>query len=358
MRHGIAPYNVSLWDADPAFVSGLGIQPSLRVPSSPFEYVFSYRVSSELKRDIAGKLGYTGHRAVLLTPSGTAANLVVLNLLRHLGKTRLWIVLPSYFQVPIAAQEIGFEVFCDHAKQDGLGWSAPDLSALDVQTDVVWVTHPIYGIGETFTPATIETLRRYMAAGGLVVGDECQCMVGTELGRHVEQSSGFIGTYSPHKSVCMNGVKLGAVIADLQHVETLEYLSDIWAGPLTRMSISDAEHFLSRNFDEMLLAVHGKLAESEVAVRSICEQFGCTLLGSTGPYRAVHVNGISRDLELSLPYVSQLIHETGTSFLPSYVNLGPTDAPFSFRVNLARRGIAMEGALGRLLGAIRDSCPI
>jgi histidinol-phosphate/aromatic aminotransferase/cobyric acid decarboxylase-like protein len=358
-RHGIAPFNVSLWDPTSDFIGRLGTQPILRVPSSPFEYVFSYRVPSTLKREIAKKLGYTDDRAVLLTPSGTTANLVVLNLLRQLGKEHLKVVLPAYFQVPIAAQEIGFKVTCDHMREGNSGWTTPDLSALDPRIDVVWITHPIYGVGDSFSPDSMQALLTYMAAGGLVVGDECLCMVGTEVGRQLGRHVGFIGTYSPHKSVCMNGVKLGTVIAAPAHLAALENLSDIWAGPLTRMSVADAEHFLSPNFDEMQVAVEAKLMVSETTLRGICKQFDCTLLGAKGPYRALRANGVSRDLELSLSYVSKLIHGTGTSFIPSFVNLGPHDAPFSFRVNLTRGGIPMEAALNRLLKAIRsDSMPI
>jgi len=354
-HHGIAPFNVSLWDPAPDFIDGLGIQPILRVPNSPFEYVFSYLAPSALKREVANKLGYSDERAVLLTPSGTAANLVVLNLLRQLGKDRLRIVLPAYFQVPVAAKDIGFEVTCDHAQGGDSGWTAPDLSALDPQIDVVWITHPIYGIGDTFSPGTMQALLAYMAAGGLVVGDECLCTVGSEVGRQLGRHVGFIGTYSPHKSVCMNGVKLGVVIAAPRHLEALENLSDIWAGPLTRMSLADAEHFLSPNFDEMQLAVEARLIASEASLRDICKRFDCTLLGTKGPYRTLRVNGVPRNLELSLSYVSQLIYYTGTSFIPSFVNLGPPDLPFSFRVNLTRWGTPMEAALNRLLGTIRSN---
>lgn len=310
-----------------------------------------------LKDSIARKLGYAEPRAVLLTPSGTAANLVVLNLLRQLGKTRLWIVLPAYFQIPIAGQKVGFEVICKHAHLDVDGWRLPEMRTLTPATDVVWVTHPIYGVGDPFTTKSIDSLIQFMATGGLVVADECLCPLGTELGRLLGSASGFIGTYSPHKSICMNGVKLGAVVGELVYRDALEYLSDVWAGPLTQMSISDAEHFLSSNFDQMGLAVGAKLADSEQALRAICESFGCTLLGTSGPYRSVRVNGVERQLEMSLDYVSRLIQSTGTSFIPSYVNLGPEDAPFSFRVNLSRRSVPMEAALSRLLEAIRTTAP-
>lgn len=353
--HGVAPYNVSSWDPDPSFVGTLGIKPTLRVPSSPFEYVFSYRMPTTFKNDIGSKLGYAVPRAVLLTPSGTAANLVVLNLLRQLGKTRLWIVLPAYFQIPIVAQEIGFEVICKHAQLDVGGWRLPEMPDLTPTTDALWVTHPIYGVGDSFKTESVNAFSKFMAAGGLVVADECLCPARMELGRQLGSVSGFIGTHSPHKLVCMNGVKLGAVVADSVHREALEYLSDVWAGPLTRMSISDAEHFLSANFDQMELAICTKLAHSEKALRAICERFGCTLLGTAGPYRSVRVNGVSRRLEMSLEYVSRLIQATGTSFIPSYVNLGSEDAPFSFRVNLTRHSIPMEAALSHLLKAIRTT---
>ncbi len=353
MRHGIAPYNVSHWDPDPGFVGGLPIQPKLRVPSSPFEYVFSYRISSELKTSLACKLGYTKPRAVLLAPSGTAANLVALNLLRHLGMRRLWIVLPAYFQIPIAAQQIGFEVICVDAKLTAYGWEMPDISALNTTTDALWVTNPIYGIGDSFGLSMVNALLAYVAAGGSVVGDECLCPISAEISRRLGIEPGFIGTYSPHKSVCMNGVKLGAVIADPAHLETLEHLSDVWAGPLTQMSISDAEHFLSENFDQLDLAIRTKLNEAARSLEAICDHYGCTLIGSTGTYRTVRVNGVQRELEQSLKYLSKLVLTTGTSFIPAFLNLGVSGVPFSFRINLARRTIAMEAALSRLLGAIR-----
>jgi histidinol-phosphate/aromatic aminotransferase/cobyric acid decarboxylase-like protein len=346
-----------LWDPEPNFVGTLGVQPTLRVPSSSFEYVFSYRVALDLKNEVSSKLGFAGPHAVLLSPSGTAANLVVLNLLRQLGKKRLWIVLPAYFQIPIAAGDVGFEVICHHAQFGVDGWGLPEMPGLDAATDVVWVTHPIYGFGYQFASESRDALEKYLEVGGLVVADECLCPTGTELSRHLGRYSGFIGTYSPHKSVCMNGVKLGVVVADPVHLETLEYLSDVWAGPLTRMSIADTQHFLSSNFDHLAMATQAGLADADQALRAICERFGCTLLGALGPYRSVRVNGVSRQLEMSLDYVSQLIHATGTTFIPSFMNLGPTDAPFSFRVNLSRRSAAMEAALTRLLDAIRKDNP-
>lgn len=353
-NNGVAPYNVSLWDPDPNFTGSLGIQPTLRVPSSPFEYVFSYKISSTLKTAIAGKLGHLTSRAVLLTPSGTAANLVVLNLLKLLGRKRLWIVLPAYFQVPIAAKDVGLEIICSHALRKTDGWYLPEMPGLIPETDAVWITNPIYGVGDSIAASSVAALASYMVSGAMVIADECLCPVGAELARQLSHCSGFIGTYSPHKSVCMNGVKLGAVVADVSYIETLEYLSDVWAGPLTRMSIADAEHFLSENFDLMETAIRQKIAEAESALRRICSRFDCTLLGSTGPYRSVCVDGVSRDLEMSLDFVSQLINATGTSFIPAFVNLGSPDAPFSFRVNLTRRSVHMEAALFRLLQALRS----
>jgi hypothetical protein len=92
----------------------------------------------------------------LLTPSGTAANLVVLNLLRQLGRTRLWIVLPAYFQIPIAAKELGFEVISNHAQPGVDGWILPEMPGLTAKTDAVWLTHPIYGVGHPFAAKSIE----------------------------------------------------------------------------------------------------------------------------------------------------------------------------------------------------------
>jgi len=350
----VAPFNVSLWDPGTDFIGKLGVQPALRIPSSPFEYAFSYRAPPLLKREFAEKLGFNEERVVLLTPSGTAANLVALNLLRQRGVQRLRVILPAYFQVPIAAQGIGFDVACEYALEGGMGWTVADLSTVDPQLDAVWITHPIYGVGDTFSADARRSLLAFMDAGGLVAADECLCMVGTEICRQLGHHPGFIGSYSPHKSVCMNGVKLGAVVTDAQHLAVLENLSDIWAGPLTRMSLADAEHFLSSNFDLMQAAVEARLSSSQLAVKSVAERFGCTLQGSTGPYRSLRVTGVSRELELSLDYVSKLIHETGTSFIPSFVNLGTPQAPFSFRVNLARWGVAMNAALNRLLAAIRQ----
>jgi len=351
--NGISPYNVSLWDPELSFIQSVGIVPNLRGPSSPFEYVFSYNLPSELKQAISSKLGYSTPRATLLTSSGTTANLVALSLVRLLGRRRLWIYLPAYFQVPIVAQNIGLEVISVPSMWPPQVWKI--LEGLDPNVDAVWLTHPMHGFGNTMGADSIAALANYMEAGGLVLADECFCPNGMELSRHLGKDPSFVGTYSPHKSVCMNGVKLGIVIADSSQVETLEQRSDVWAGPLTRMTVADAEHFLSDNYDELAWNLESKLRVAESALERICINFDCGLLGTSGVYRAVCVRGLPPELEQSEVYIRQIVHASGTSFIPLHLNYGPSELSFGFRINLARWCIKMEAALIRLLRVLRTT---
>lgn len=353
--NGLPPYNVSLWDPEPSFIQSIGIVPELRGPSSPFEYVFSYKLPSELKQSIAFKLGYPAPRAALLTPSGTAANLIALSLVKLLGKRRLWIYLPVYFQVPIAAHGIGIEVISVPSSWTTLGENNLEIHGLDPELDAVWLTHPMHGFGNRLNAKSVATLSRYMDSGGIVLADECFCPNGMELARQLGNEPGFIGTYSPHKSVCMNGVKMGIVVAASLHIETLEQRSDVWAGPLTRMTVADAEHFLSANYDNLAWGLNKKLREAECAVESICAKFECSLLGENGLYRAICVQGLSPELEKSEKFIRQIINASGTSFISLHLNYGPPDISFSFRINLARWCTKMEAALIRLLRVLRTT---
>lgn len=347
------PYNVSLWDPEPSFIQSVGIVPELRGPSSPFEYVFSYKLPSELKQAITFKLGYSAPRAALLTPSGTAANLIALSLAKLLGRKRLWIYFPAYFQVPIVAQGIGLEVISVPSIWPPRGWKI--LDGLDPNVDAVWLTHPMHGFGNTMEADSVAALASYMESGGLVLADECFCPNGMELSRLLGNAPGFVGTYSPHKSVCMNGVKLGIVIADSSQIDTLEQRSDVWAGPLTRMAVADAEHFLSDNYDSLAWSLDLKLRAAEYALERICIDFDCGLLGTNGLYRGICVRGLSPELEQSEVFIHQIIHASGTSFITLHLNYGPSDLSFGFRINLARWCTKMEAALIRLLRTLRTT---
>lgn len=351
-ENGIPPYNVSHWNPERSFVSSLPVGPIFRAPASPFQYVFSYELPKTLKEAIAEKLGFCTSKAVVLAPSGTSANLLALCLLKLQGKRRLVISAPTYFQVPIAAQDLGLEVkTLANCRMNG-EWQIEDLSNLDHDTDALWVTNPMHGFGEPFSNQSLDELASFLASRGTVVADECFCPNGQELARKLGKYEAYIGTYSPHKSVCMNGVKLGVIVTNELYTEALEQRSDIWAGPLTRMAIGDAEHFLSTNFDDINRGVRARLVESQTATNAICNDLGVRLVGQDGVYRSIYIDHIAQELEQDGGFLRSLIHKTGTSFIPLHLNYGPRGAPFGLRVNLARNCRHYRSALTRLLSTI------
>jgi histidinol-phosphate/aromatic aminotransferase/cobyric acid decarboxylase-like protein len=353
-RHGIRPYNVSHWNPEAGFMSKAGIQPKLRSPAQPFEYVFSYRIDAELKSAIAKTLGYKAQRAVVLTTNGTSANLTAMTLLKALGRSRLHIILPVYFQVPIAALEMGLHRSGVYAFQTNDGWSIPELSSLSPATDAVWLTNPIYGMGDRFSDSAVNELTRYMESGGLVVLDECQSSVAEMLSQRMGEATNLIATYSPQKAVLLNAVKLGVVVAAPNHLARLEDLSDVWSGSLTRMAVADAEHLISSDFLELSERLSVALSASMREVSEICKVFECNLKGSNGPFRTLTIDRLPQRFEYSREFLAKIIESSGASLIPTTINYGSDQLPFSFRVNLGRDGVELRSALSRLMTALTN----
>lgn len=355
---GKVPVNISHWDAASIYQKRIAtaIRLDIEMGQSRLNYEFSNTLPVSLLNALGAKLG---GKQVLVCPSGTASNLMALVVLKHIGKQRLIIVGPCYFQIPILAQSLGLSVvhadICDAAT--GIAESA--LLFEDPMNDAIWVTNPIYCIGQYHSRADQNRLVDILSAGGCVVADECNALQGQELSHVLGHFSGFIGTYAPHKSLCVNGLKFGVLLTSIIDDANMRRLSDSWIGPLPRSVRTDIRHFLSDNFQTLKAICENSTYSSEKVIRSILENKDSqtNLLDGTGHFRVISFPQTNTCYERSERVYLEILKKTNTSYIPMSLNHASKRLGFSFRVNLLQDDTTLLRYLPNLVAAIEEIAP-
>ena len=355
-RFGAAPFNISHWDPSDEFeremlghldVPGLG---------SLASYRFSYQLTESTP--VVVKLGGVARlHSGLFTPSTTTSILCVLNWLKRRGKKQIIAMCPAYFSLSHACHRFGINLKRTYLKRSDGRFSLPTSGSRIWQNpSVLWITNPVYGAGVYFTPEDIIFVGSLLESGWIVVADECLALPGKEMIRMLEQHPNFVTIYSPHKCICVNGIKFSIVIFNLKHLAFMERWADVWYGGLGCSSSLAIAHFLSPNFDSYLAHFLRKIAVVRKSVSQLC--VGPHLETDTeakGHFVSCYYPALSSRLGNSRTFLEQVINATGGSLIPGNRSRFGREVGFSFRVNLARGGPRLQPALARII-AYMNSC--
>ncbi len=349
---GKHPFNVSHWDSVRAFTDRVTVPLPLSTLPSVFNYQYSYDLT--IHEPVVRKLGFPDREyGTLLTPSGTSAIVCLSNLLRTLSITAVVSTSPVYFPVIHNADAYGLRF--EHRPMvrgtDGFRLDASILAGRIPSTDAIWVTNPVYSTGVYLSDEDFGALARHMDRGGLVIADEALAIPGRELARILGHHENFLGLYTPHKAICVNGVKFGMIVADRRYQRHFDHWADVLIGGVGVSSVLAVDHFLSERFDAYQDAF---LTEVQV-VRRFVDSLAASTRGieldasASGHFMTVYANGLPGDLGLS--EMRSLMWESGASFIPGRRNHFGRSLPFCWRINLARDGHLFRAALGRLAKA-------
>jgi len=354
--HHLEIFNLSHWNAGREYHRKVESALQLLPEGSRFDYEFSQTLPQELTTAVASKLGLSSNRVAQITPSGTLANLLALVLLKTKGRRRLIVVGPCYFQVPILAKELGLEVVHTTDWLPGEAISTKLLDTASTDLDAFWLTNPVYCFGHLYTREQIEDMSALLEGGYALIADECNASIGTELGHALNGFANFIGTYSPHKSVCINGLKFGVLNVPQSEINTIRLLGDSWVGPLPRSIRTDMSQFISENFSSVERLFLQQLKKNEQLFQSLISRLPVQSYAGSGHFRVLTLNGVTRVHETSIKLFQQVVEDTQSAFIPMVCNAGPSSLEFSFRVNLLTDMPKLAARLPLIVEAINQRC--
>jgi histidinol-phosphate/aromatic aminotransferase/cobyric acid decarboxylase-like protein len=354
-RFGTTPFNVSHWDSSEAFEKEM--LPHLELPSltALLPYKFSYQIAET--RAILAKLG--GHPDVhggLITPSCTSSILCVLNWLKKRSKRKIVAVCPAYFSLFHASRDFGISVHRAYLRRSGSWFKLPPPnSRVWNEPGVLWLTNPVYGGGVYFSAEDIRFVDSLLSSGWTVIADECLALPQQELIRTLGHHPNFVSIYSPHKGICINGIKFSVIAFNLKHLAFMERWADIWYGGLSYSSWVAIQHFLSSNFDSYTQRFLSVIGYERKAVEQLSSKADVEMDKSAkGHFVSCYFPKLSSSLGNSRSFLQKLVNATGGSLITGNRSRLSRNVGFSFRINLTRKDPRFRPTVARIINYVNS----
>jgi hypothetical protein len=184
-----------------------------------------------------------------------------------------------------------------------------------------------------------------------VVADEALAQVPTDMARVLGGHRRFIGLYTPHKSICMNGLKFSLIAFHKEHEGTFEQWADILAGGLGLSALAAVEHFLSPEFDRYrvkFLALTKAAADFNTDLVQRLAPSASLDVGAIGHFGTVYFPQLAASLGNDLSFLSKLTDATGGIVIPGSRSGFDPAFGFCFRLNFGQDSTIFRSTLGRI----------
>jgi len=358
-RHGRPPINVSHWNPAEDLGAQLRRGTQADMPDGALACLLGhdpipYRYSHTLPAldAVVAKFGFDADRVgALIAENGTTCIAAVANWLKLNGVTEVVLLAPYYFTTPHNLQRLGIAV-----REVPLACGRNGVYALPDDLDLrrgqaLWLTNPVYSTGVYALERHCEALRRMADRGAIVVADEALALRPSALGRDLGGHPNFVGIYTPHKSICMNGIKFSAIVFHPRHQAAFADWAEVLSGALSLAAVAAVEHFVSPAFDAYradFLALtrrvrqwHRRLVYSVAGAVEIDAQ-------SEGHFLMVYVPALPAQLGQEIDFLAEALEQSGCTLVPGTRSGFDARRGFCFRVNLARDCEAFRDGLRAL----------
>ncbi len=221
---------------------------------------------------------------------------------------------------------------------------------LDTSTPL-WITNPIYCTGILLSNKDVQKLRTFLEAGGTVIADECVAWLGTEIGPALASYKGFMGIYSPHKSVAMNGLKFAVLVFDRDHQKFFHQWTDVIHGGLSVSNVTAVKHFLSDNFSDYLQVFREEVAHTfEFVSKVVAACPGAEIdREANGQFTMIYIPDLPADFDTDLIFMDRMVRATAGIMIPGRRSHFDPSTGACFRVNLTKDNAQFRATLVRLL---------
>ncbi|MBV8824537.1 MAG: hypothetical protein JO220_06105 [Hyphomicrobiales bacterium] len=344
-QHGRIPTHVSHWDPSQQLTALLRKQAPYIELNDPVPYRYSYLVQRIPL--ILEKLGFQPAKTrALLTENGTTCISLVANWLKLNGVFEVILLTPYYFTTPYNLRRLGIEVRELPSKRPDSYGLPPDIKVGPGQA--LWVTNPIYSTGLFLRETDIDQLLTIANNGAFVIADEALAPPPSKIAAALCGHRNFVGIYTPHKSICINGLKFSAIIFHPEHQSAFEDWADILSGGLSVSAMAAIDHFLSPAFDNyraLFIAIVDETREWHNSLVTLSGDSVQTDHYTRGHFVTTYAPNLSASLGNNLSFLSQMLKETGCVLIPGSRSGFDPQHGFCFRVNLAQDSDEFRSAL-------------
>jgi histidinol-phosphate/aromatic aminotransferase/cobyric acid decarboxylase-like protein len=363
-RHGTEPIYVSHWDPSEEVIAKLaGLFPEFP-RRSPVPYTFSYLLKRRPKHwpRILEGLGFSeaviarGDVAAQAFENGTSSISAVANWLKVVGIKRVVLLSPYYFAVPYNLRRLGLTVREVYLPRINGQYALPSDLKID-PSEALWVTHPVYNTGVYSLEDSVSKLISIADNGSVVVADESLGVPPSRLASALGGHQNFIGVYTPHKAICMNGMKFSMVVYHPGTGDTFDHWSDILSGGLSLSAIAATEHFVRPEFTTYRDRFWEILDETRAWHSGIISKYSNILstdVGARGHFLSVYVPALRAELGNDLLFLREMLERTRCTVIPGIRSGFDPASGFSFRVCLAQDSAKFRGALESLYGYLAN----
>ena len=332
---------LSYWNPEEKIIRFLN--ESIKIPEhrNVVEYIFSYELDYSTKESMLKKFGIwsqSNNAEIVITPSGTASIYSVINLLKKKNINKIGVVAPVYFSFEHVCNNLDVNFECFYLKSKDGSFILRDPDRLDILAyDAIWITNPVY-CTSVFYDDLKRDISRWLDLGKVVVFDESLCLYGYELIREFQFHENLISILSPHKALCVNGMKFSGIVTSKANSIILNEWLDIIVGCLSISNKKAIDHFLSDNFDQVNFDFITKvLIPNQKSIFEICRKYGViTDITSLGGFMTLYFKNIPLDYFDKPSNLKEMMNLTNCSFIPGSRNYFDPKEGFCFRVNLSR----------------------
>lgn len=355
LNYNHSPFNVSDWNPSTEFKEKIQHLLTMKNSFNSIDYVFSYTFDHNSHNNMLKKLGYNNaleKRAVLITPNGSSSIRNVLHWLKVNRLNKLLTISPTYFTVFCGCDDYDIEckeVFL-YRDEDSFFVNEDKLFNEVTNSDAVWITNPVYCTSTYFENRMITIFTKILEMGKVIVADESLCTTGHELIRKLGKFKNFIGIYSPHKSLCVNGNKFSIITYSKEE----NLLFNDWVVALSgNLLISNGiavNHFLSNNFEVYSRAFNHEVHTNFSKLKTLLNELNVDYDRKAEGYLVtLYFHNISGKKGFDKDFLKEMIFNTGTTIIPGIRNHFDAKLDFCFRVNLCCLTEYMYHSLKRLI---------
>ena len=351
------PFNVSDWNPSPSFLSSTIGELSIPILHNRVEYIFSYTVDS--RDSVLTKLGFDTHLArkgCLLVPSGSVAILMAIHMIKAMGFKSIYALCPVYFTVLNNCLREEIHIDKIYANMSDAGIFLPEKMLDLPEKTPLWLTNPFYCTSVNFSERDLTIIDQAVESGRLIVCDECLNLWGNELARRYNSYDNFIGLYSPHKSICINGAKFAIIVFSAYLQQFFDAWSDVFCGCLSISNLAAIHHFLSPNYERYMEVFLNRIYRPRRFVDELIDLFGNvrTDHNNKGYLISLYFPNIPAALGKDINFLWQVVHKSGGLFIPGIRNHFSENAGLSFRLNLALDSPEFRATVIRLVALLND----
>lgn len=354
-NYGHMPFNVSDWNPSNEFKLKIQHISEMENCFNSIDYIFSYTFDQNSHNNILKKLGYdnsSDDRAVLITPNGSSSIRNVLHWLKENQYNKLLTISPTYFTVFCGCNDFDIECKEIFLYRDNYSFLANENELFNNvnQVDAIWITSPIYCTSTYFENDMISNFIKILEMGKVIVADESLCTSGHELIRKLGKYKNFVGIYSPHKSVCINGNKFSVIT----YTKEEDLIFNDWVVALSgNLLVSNGiavNHFLSNDFEKYSNAFNHEINSNFTKLKALLKELNVDYdCNANGYLVTLYFHNISGNEGYNNSFLKKLIFSTGTTMIPGIRNHFGNDLDFCFRINLCCLNTNMYHSLKRLI---------